>query len=124
MRVDEWIETFWTILNVKPKSLYDYKRLYLRHLQPILGHRDLSENIKVDLQRKILELPPQTAKHALMVAKSIWREAILFGLCENNPTTGVRPPRVQVKERAFYTWEEVDARDWGRYIRCESFGIC
>ncbi len=115
MLVDEWVETFWTILNVKPKSLYDYQRLYLRHLKPVIGHRDLSDNVKVDLQRKILEMPPQSARHALMVAKSIWREAILFGLCENNPTTGVRSPRIQVKERAFFTWEEVDSRDWGRY---------
>jgi integrase len=113
--VDEWMKTFWTILNVKPKSLYDYQRMYIRHLQPVIGHRDLSDNLKVELQRKILEMPPQSARHALMVAKSIWREAILFGLCENNPTVGVRSPRVQVKERAFFTWEEVDARDWGRY---------
>jgi hypothetical protein len=69
--VDEWMKTFWTILNVKPKSLYDYQRLYIRHLQPVIGHRDLSDNLKVDLQRKILEMPPQSARHALMVAKSM-----------------------------------------------------
>lgn len=108
MLVDEWMKTFWTILNVKPKSLYDYQRLYIRHLQLVIGHRDLSDNLKVDLQRKILEMPPQSARHALMVAKSIWREAIIFGLCENNPTVGVRSPRVQVKERAFFTTSVVD----------------
>jgi hypothetical protein len=28
MLVDEWIETVWTVLNVREKTLKDYKQLY------------------------------------------------------------------------------------------------
>jgi hypothetical protein len=28
MLVDEWVETVWTILNVRAKTLKDYKHLY------------------------------------------------------------------------------------------------
>lgn len=27
MTVNEWVESFWAVLNVRPKTLHDYKRL-------------------------------------------------------------------------------------------------
>ena len=41
MLVSEWAETIWTVLNLRPKTLYDYKRLYIKHLDPIIGQSDL-----------------------------------------------------------------------------------
>ena len=36
MLVDEWVVTLWSILNVRDKTIRDYKHLYKRHLQPLI----------------------------------------------------------------------------------------
>jgi len=37
MLVNEWVDSFWSVLSVRPKTLHDYKRLYRRHLGPVIG---------------------------------------------------------------------------------------
>jgi integrase len=113
--VDEWANKLWPLLNVTKKTRYDYTRLYERYLKPVIGHKDLDENLRQDLQLHLLGLPPQTARHCLMVAKTTWREALNYGVCQNNPTIGIKTPKIQEKPRHFLTWEEIDSRDWGRY---------
>ena len=115
MLVNEWATKLWPLLNVTKKTRYDYSRLYERHLKPVIGHRDLDENVRQELQLHLLTLPPQTSRHCLMVAKTTWREALNYGVCQNNPTIGIRTPKIQEKPRIFLTWEEVNALDWGRY---------
>jgi integrase len=113
--VDDWANKLWPLLNVTKKTRYDYSRLYERYLKPVIGHRELDDNIRQELQLHLLTLPPQTSRHCLMVAKTTWREALNYGVCSSNPTVGIRTPKIQEKPRPFLTWEEVDARDWGRY---------
>lgn len=115
MLVDDWANKLWPLLNVTKKTRYDYSRLYERYLKPVIGHRQLDDNIRQDLQMHLLTLPPQTSRHCLMVAKTTWREALNYGVCQSNPTIGIRTPKIQEKPRHFLTWEEVDALDWGRY---------
>lgn len=115
MLVNEWVETVWRILQVRPKTLHDYKRLYRRHLEPVIGHVDLSEVSSSELQQKLLSLPPQTARHTLMLAKTIWREALTYGVVSENPTDRLRTAPIQIAPKKFLTWEEIDALDWGRY---------
>ena len=50
-----------------------------------------------------------------MLVKTIYREAKLYGVCVDNPSTGLRTPKIQIADKKFLTWEEVDAIDWGRY---------
>jgi integrase len=113
--VNEWTTKLWPLLNVTKKTRYDYSRLYERHLKPVIGHRDLDENVRQELQLHLLTLPPQTSRHCLMVAKTTWREALNYGVCQNNPTIGIRTPKIQEKPRIFLTWKEVNSLDWGRY---------
>lgn len=115
MLVDQWTEKVWTILQVRPKTVHDYKRLYKRHLQPLIGSLELDEVSSEQIQIKLLSLPPQTARHTLMLAKTIWREAMTYGITEKNPLTRVRTAPIQITPRKFLTWEEVNALDWGRY---------
>ena len=115
MLVDQWVETLWTILQVRPKTLHDYKRLYRRHLAPVIGQIEINSVEPQALQIKLLTLPPQTARHTLMLAKTIWREAALYGITECNPTTKLRTPAIQISPKKFLTWDEVNALDWGRY---------
>ena len=115
MLVDEWIETVWTVLNVRTKTLKDYKHLYKSHLKPVIGLLEIDSVSSKDLQVKLLSLPPQTARHTLMLAKTIWREAENYGVVTHNPLTKLRTAPIQITPKKFLTWEEVDVLDWGRY---------
>ena len=46
MLVNDWVDTVWNVVTVRPKNLYDYKRLYKPHLTPVIG--SMSHN-KVDV---------------------------------------------------------------------------
>ena len=115
MLVDEWVETVWTVLNVREKTLRDYKHLYKSHLKPVIGLLEIDSVSSKDLQVKLLSLPPQTARHTLMLAKTIWREAENYGVSTHNPLTKLRTAPIQITPKKFLTWEEVDVLDWGKY---------
>lgn len=115
MLVNEWVETLWTVLNVRPKTLSNYKHQYYKYLEPFVGSLELNLVRPVELQKCLIALPPQTSRHTLMLVKTIYREAALYGHTNVNPTKGLRTPPIQVKERKFLTWEQVNERDWGRY---------
>jgi len=115
MTVDEWVDQVWTLLSIRAKTLYDYKHFYRHNLQAAIGNMAVDKVDSAELQRALLVLPPQTARHTLMVAKSIFREAAIYNITKNNPTIGLRTAPIQQKERKFLTWDEVDALDWGRY---------
>jgi hypothetical protein len=56
MLVDEWVDTVWDVVSVRPKTLHDYKRLCKRHLMPVIGSMSLDEVDVVVLQRKLISL--------------------------------------------------------------------
>jgi len=68
MKVNEWVQTYWTIINIKPKTLFDYKGLYRRNLEPCIGDCEIDEVSPLELQTVLLGLPLQTSRHTLMVA--------------------------------------------------------
>ena len=115
MLVDEWIETVWTVLSVREKTLKDYKHLYKSHLKPVIGLLEIDSVSSKDLQVKLLSLSPQTARHTLMLAKTIWREAENYGVVTHNPLTKLKTAPIQITPKKFLTWEEIDKLDWGRY---------
>ena len=85
MLVDEYVVTLWSVLNVREKTIRDYKHLYKRHLQPLIGSIEIDLVTSRDIQVKLISLPAQTARHTLMLAKTIWREAENYGVAANNP---------------------------------------
>jgi integrase len=115
MLVNEWVETLWTVLNVRPKTLQNYKHQYGKYLKPVIGSAHLDNVEPIALQKCLLELPPQTSRHCLMLVKTIYREAMLFNHTKFNPTIGLRTPSIQLIQKKFLTWEEVDSLSWGRY---------
>ena len=115
MLVNEWIETLWSVLNVLDKTLKDYKHLYKRHLQALIGDLEIDLEKSKDLQVKLLSLTPQTARHTLMLAKTIWREAENYGVATHNPLTKLRTAPIQITPKKFLTWDEVDSLKWGSY---------
>ena len=115
MIVEQWIESLWPVLNVRPKTLKNYQHIYKKYLQAEIGSTSLEEVKPVVLQKLLLALPPQTSRHCLMFLKTMYREAIAFEATKANPSTGLRTPQIQVTQKKFLTWDEVNALDWGRY---------
>ena len=115
MLVKIWVETCWTVLNVRHKTLFEYKRLYRKHLEPLIGNIELDCVEPVVIQQLLRTLSPQTAKHTLMVLKTIYREAKLYKVANSNPTIGLRTPPLPFEPKKFLTWEEINKLDWGKY---------
>ena len=115
MKLNDWVESFWSVLNVRPKTLQDYKRLYRRHLALTIGDYEIDLVPPMVLQQMLLSLPPQTSRHCLMLVKTIYREAKLYGVCVVNPSEGLKTPKIQISDKKFLTWDEVNALDCGRY---------
>lgn len=115
MELNTWAETCWTVLNVRKKTLAEYKRLYRKHLEPIIGSCDINLVEPVLIQQLLKSLSPQTAKHTLMVLKSIYREASLYKITTINPTSGLKTTPIRFEPKKFLTWEEIDELDWGKY---------
>jgi site-specific recombinase XerD len=123
MTVDEWVKQVWTLLNIRAKTLYDYQHFYRRNLQPAIGHMPVDNVDSAVLQRALLALPPQTARHTLMVAKSIFREAAIYNITKNNPTIGLRTAPIQQKEKKFLTWDEVNALETDSLFSLSRFAL-
>ena len=115
MLVDEWVEQVWQILTIRKKTLKDYKNLYSRHLQPLIGHMKVNEIDIFPLQQKLLSLSPQTGRHCLMVLKTIAREGLLYKVITENFAQRLKSRPIQVTPKKFLTWDEVNSLDWGRY---------
>ena len=96
MLVDEWVVTLWSNLNVRDKTIRDYKHLYKRHLQPLIGSVEIDLVTSRDIQVKLLSLPPQTDRYTLMVAKTIWREAENYGVATSNPLMRIKTAPIKV----------------------------
>jgi len=96
MLVNEWVETVWNVIQIRPKTLHDYRRLYKRHVMPVIGSMPVNNVDVVILQQKLLSLPPQTARHCLMLVKSIYLEAKLYKVANINPTDGLRTAPIQI----------------------------
>jgi len=115
MLVDEWVEQVWQVLTIRKKTLKDYKNLYRRHLQPLIGHMKVNEIDIFPLQQKLLSLSPQTGRHCLMVLKTIAREGLLYKVITENFAQRLKSRPIQVTPKKFLTWDEVNSLDWGRY---------
>ena len=115
MTMNEWVETLWQVLSVRPKTIQSYKNLYRLHIKPLAGDLSLDQLNLVMMQKKLLELPPQTSRHTLMLLKTIYREAILYGVVADSLPNKLKCKPVQVKQKPFLTWEQVNEIDWGRY---------
>ncbi len=60
MLVDQWVGTVWAVLNVREKTLRDYKHLYKNRLNPVIVLPEMDSVLVKDLQVRLLSLPPQT----------------------------------------------------------------
>lgn len=108
-------------LPITAKTRQNYVGVYERHIGPSLSQFELDVITRRQVQQVLAPLPPQTAYQALMVMKSIYREAIAMGLMQSAPTDRVRSPRITVQPVRFLRWEEIAGTSFGRYTEHVQF---
>jgi len=94
-------------LQIRPKTAATYYSVYRRYIYPALHHHELADIKREHIQAVIKPLPPQTGATTLAVLKTIFREAIDNGYCENSPAATVRRPKIQVIPRKFIPLDEI-----------------
>ncbi len=110
-----------SLLPIRPKTRATYLSVLRLHIFPTLAHREVSTIKRLDIQRAIHGLSPQTSAMALAVMKTVFREAIAQQLIETSPAHGVSGPKIMVKPRHFLTWEELSKGTYGKYESQISF---
>lgn len=117
MKVEVFTSALWPQLEVTKKTLSNYKGAYDRNLSKVIGFKEVSEVTKTDLISALAVLPPQTRYQTFMVARVIFREAVVRELIEVSPAQSIKTPKVQVKPLKFLTWEELKEIDFGFHTK-------
>ena len=117
MNFDLFANSIWQQLDITAKTRADYVSEYQRNLYPAIGDYSLPMITKKQIIEAISLLPSQTAYKTLMVAKTLFREAMNRGLIDENPTASIKSPRIVVKPQKFLTWEELSAIDFGQQTK-------
>ena len=115
MYTTNFVDEVFPHLAITPKTLTNYRSAYRKNLQIAIGHKDLRDVTKRDLVDALAPLPPQTRYQTYMVARVIFREALLRSWVDISPLQGVSAPRTQVRPQEFLTWSELAAIDFGRH---------
>lgn len=114
MNFDLFANSIWQQLDITAKTRADYISEYQRNLYPVIGDHSLAMITKKQVIETISLLPPQTAYKTLMVAKTLFREAMNRELISENPIASIKSPRIVVKPQKFLTWEEISHIDFGK----------
>lgn len=102
-------------LQIRPKTLGNYKSVFRLYIQPALEGLDIQNVKREHIQKIIKPLPPQTGAVTLAVLKTIYREAIDYGYVENSPASNVRKPKTHVKPRKFLSVQELEEITFPKY---------
>jgi hypothetical protein len=78
---------------------FESKHLHNRHLQPVISSAEGDLVAIRYMQVKLLSLPQQMAKHTLLVAKTIWREAESYGVAISNPLMKIKQLQYKLLQR-------------------------
>jgi integrase len=102
-------------LPIRQKTVATYQSMLRLHVFPTLAHRDIRTIKRLDIQRAIQGLSPQTSAMSLAVIKTVFREALAQEIIDASPAHGVSGPKIMVKPREFLTWEEISGLSFGKY---------
>lgn len=112
LTLDQWSEEhFATITKANRSTVARYRRLYVKHWSPPLGHMRLSTISRRDVARALNDVPgsDKTVANAWGVLTHMLKTAAQDGLIDRSPTVGVRPSRKtdhETEEHRYLTQEE------------------
>jgi len=102
-------------LPITEKTRYTYTWCFNRHFKAPLGDVQLNEIARQDIERVISPLPNQSGYQALMIIKTLFREAYERGWVDENPTKGIKAPKIRTEHAPFLTWDQVRDGFFGNY---------
>ncbi len=112
---DEFCQNVIRILPIKAKTRESYLSAFRCHIQGAFPGKLVNEISRTDIQVILTPLNPQIRAKVLAILKTIFREAVAMGILDISPTVGIRNPAPIVEMRRFLTWEEITAKDFGKY---------
>ena len=71
MLVSNWAQNYWAVSTVAKKTLYDYKNVFGRVVEPFIGSKDLDEVPLMDIQKLVPATIPHHARLAFIILKTI-----------------------------------------------------
>lgn len=116
LRLNEAFDYLAPRLSVSKKTLENYKGAYKRYLQTSLGNIPINQITPNQVLEAIEKAPKQSAYQALMVYRTIVREARRRELISDVNLFGLEPPKIIVKSRNFLTWDQITQLPANKYL--------
>ena len=115
MNLDMWEESVLARLPIRAKTLATYNSAYRCHIHDAIGNLEIQDITRLDVQKIVQSLPPQIGATTLALLKTLYREAIIAELVLISPADKVSHLRIQVEERKFLTYQELEICDFGKF---------
>ena len=101
------------VKNLKPKTLYDYKRNFKQYIQPTLGNVRLCDLRRVDVERLFDRMDADGVGNAMIayvhrVLRTILNYAVDDELISRNPAVGRTNPTYSAEEKTSLTVHELN----------------
>ena len=115
MNLDTWEESVLARLPIRAKTLATYNSAYRCHIHDAIGNLEIQDITRLDVQKIVQSLAPQIGATTLALLKTLYREAIIAELVLISPADKVSHLRIQVEERKFLTYQELEICDFGKF---------
>ena len=103
------------VLPITKKTRSNYQGSYDRYLAPTLGGKSVVLITSDDVMAAIKDAPAQSAYQALMVGKTLMREAKVRHIIDICVTDDCKLPQINVGQTRFLTWDQLDDINLGKY---------
>lgn len=115
LEFDAFCEFVIGFIPIRTKTRESYESAFRCHISGVFTGKAVTEITKMEIQALLAPLKPQVRAKVLAILKTIFREAVLLELIPVPPTLGIQNPAPIVQMRKFLTWDELKAKDFGRY---------
>ena len=117
MDLDTWAYSLLSGLPIRPKTLATYNSAYRCHVHDAIGNIEIENVTRLDIQKIVQSLPAQIGATTLALIKTLYREALIVELVSISPADKVSHLRIQVRERNFLTFQELELCSFGKFQR-------
>lgn len=111
--LNDFAESVFPLLKITRKTLINYRCSYNLHISPFIGQENISKITKRQIVDLLTPLSQQTQYQALMVLRTLYREAYNRDLIQENTTSQIKFPRIRVEPQKFLTWDQIRNIDFG-----------
>ena len=107
MKTTDFVESVIPHLDLRDKTKKNYLGAFRKNLKPSIGDKDIQNVTKSEIMTCLDVLPTQTKYQTLMVARTVFNEAVERGLINESPAKTIKQPKVTPKPQKFLTWEQL-----------------